>query len=146
MELAASVLLTVVDWPVFDYWFQLRGAELTVDYRRKLLELGLVNGLAFVAYERFVIPHRSLDEDPVTARPPGAIVTDWHDDTTAEETTGAAGGTADEEDDGSGAAHPVALPRSWWLWRCLNNRRANGFLPKFGHRTPLFQKGSLVFG
>lgn len=143
VELATAVLLTVVDWPIFDHWFQLRGAELTVDYRRQLLGLGLANGCCFILYERFVIPHRSLDEDPVTARPPGAIVTDAG--------SGAGDGAegkaaADADGDGlSDAAHPSRLPSRWWPGQCLNGR-ANGLLPKLGHRAPLYQKGTLAFG
>lgn len=131
VEVAATVLLTVVDWPIFDRWFQLRGAELTVDYRRKLMALGLANGLAFIAYERFVIPHRSLDEDPVAVAPPGAIL------------TGKAGEEEGAEVDGDGSCADTDRPRSW-LWRCLN-AQPNCFLPRLGHRTPLYQKGSLAF-
>lgn len=143
VELATAVLLTVVDWPIFDHWFQLRGAELTVDYRRQLLGLGLANGCCFILYERFVIPHKSLDEDTVTARPPAAIVTDAGngagDGAEAERAVDADG------DDLSDATHPSRLSRSRWPGRCLSGR-ANGLLPNVGHHAPLYQKGTLAFG
>lgn len=152
VELAATVLLTVVDWPVFDRLFQLRGAELTVDYRRKILLLGLANGLAFILFERFVIPHRSLDEDPVTAAPPGAILVTTHGGGPAAGDgcgTGAAAvnGENGDGDGGQDGAHleeeDEQAGRSR-LWRCLNDQ-PNCFLPRIGHKTPLYQKGSLAF-
>ncbi len=140
VELAATVLLTVVDWPVFDHWFTLRGSELTRDYRHKLVALGLGNGLAFIAYERFVIPHQSLDEDPVTAAPPGAILTAGGYGALAKEDGQGGGDATGAEDD----AASLEEQRRSWLWRGFN-AQPNCFLPRLGHKTPLYQKGSLAF-
>lgn len=132
VEIAATVFLTLVDLPAFDRWFQLRGADLSRSYRRTLMALGLANGLAFILYERYLIPHKSLDEDPVVAAPPAAIVTGpgGKED----------GGVDDDATDVTGVGHK----RAAWLWRLLNTQ-PQCLLPKFGHKTPLYQKGGMAF-
>lgn len=133
VEIAATIFLTLVDMPLFDRWFQLRGAELSRSYRRTLMALGLANGLAFILYERYLIPHKSLDEDPVVAAPPGAILTGLPGKEEEE-------GVKDDATDVTG----VGQKRAGWLLRCLNSQ-PRCLLPKFGHKTPLYQKGGLAF-
>lgn len=165
VEVAATIFLTLVDMPLFDRWFQLRGAELSRSYRRTLMALGLgafpdtvsqvththphiqpktpvayppptANGLAFILYERYLIPHKSLDEDPVVAAPPGAIMMGPPGKEEEDEEEGG-------EDDATDVTG-VGQKRAGWLWRCLNSQ-PRCLLPKFGHKTPLYQKGGLAF-
>lgn len=75
VEVSASILLVLCDWDRFDRFFQLTGPQLPLAYRHRLLILGLVTGMIFVLYERFCVPHKSLDEDPVALTAMKRLVT-----------------------------------------------------------------------
>jgi hypothetical protein len=150
VEVGATLLLTVKDWPLFDRWFELLGAELTSDYRRKLLLLGLANGLAFIAYERFFIPHKSLDDDPVTAAAPTVIVTTISADAPVKVAgvdgiDGKKQEGEEEEEEEEDASSVLTQSQQGRLWRCLNAWQPNCFLVRIGHKIPLYQKGALAF-
>jgi len=126
-EIAASILLLVLDWPIFDHLFQVQGAELVPAYRHKLLGWGLVSGFSFVLYERYLVPHKSLDEDPVLAAPPRRILT-------AAATESAFAGIKpgveeheeqEEEEEGL-------------FWSVLNGEIK--CVPNLWHRTPLYHR------
>jgi magnesium-transporting ATPase (P-type) len=72
VEVAASTVLVLFNWELFDRFFQVTGDDLPLSYRRKILVLGFISGFTFLAYERFCVPHKSLDEDPV---PPSTALT-----------------------------------------------------------------------
>jgi len=125
VEVAASILLLVLDWPIFDRLFQVQGAELLPAYRHKLLGWGLVSGFAFVSYERYLVPHKSLDEDPVVAAPPRRI---W---TAATATAGVEGGVVEEEEE-------EEEEEEGWFWRVFNGEIK--CVPNLWHRTPLYHR------
>eukprot|EP00624_Nannochloropsis_granulata_P007002 evm.model.NODE_5774_length_13239_cov_27.488331.6 len=127
VEIAASILLLVLDWPIFDHLFQVQGAELVPAYRHKLLVWGLLSGFAFVLYERYLVPHKSLDEDPVLAAPPRGIFT------AAGTATAFAGIKAGVEEHEEQEQEQEGL-----FWSVLNGEIK--CVPNLWHRTPLYHR------
>ena len=74
VELTASIVLVLYNWSFANSFFGLTGDLLPTEYRVKILVMGLGFGLCFMLYERYFVPHKSLDPDPVEQSPPGEII------------------------------------------------------------------------
>ncbi len=138
VEVAASVLLVILDWPIFDRLFQVQGAELVPAYRHKLLLWGWVSGLSFVLYERYLVPHKSLDEDPVMATAPRSIVVTADAAAAVGSGYGAMEGQLPPEDEEEDDDDEEDWEKQGWFWRVLNGQPK--CLPNFWHRTPLYHR------
>lgn len=127
---------------------QVEGDELGHRYRLKVLLLGLVTGMTFVAYERFLVPHKSLDEDPVVSQAPRSVrvmnIQDAHAGG-----SGVMNGTsydilrdpgekdfAEEEDEDD------EEEEEWWICKVIDKQPT--ILPKLFHKSPLYHQGTLL--
>lgn len=146
VEVAASILLVLCDWDSFDRFFQLTGPQLPLAYRHRLLILGLVTGMIFVLYERFCVPHKSLDEDPVALTAMKRLVTvggkgrvqadgDGEDDPTVP----LAGGEEEWEAEEGEAEKEGVCGRMMRLWDSQPT-----VLPRWWYHTPRYSVGMRV--
>jgi hypothetical protein len=148
VEVAVSIFLVILDLPIFDHIFQVQGAELVPAYRHKLVGWGLVSGLSFILYERYLVPHKSLDEDPVAAAPPRRIVTADYTPFRRDGGGCGVGGDAEVQEEDAAAVlidEPVDMveEKEGWFWRAFNGEIK--CFPKFWHRTPLFHRFNVKY-